>query len=154
MIDQLSSKIDGMASTYQEGDGNLESKKIGSLWTKQWFPYEPIPVSSQLAPYVVNVKGGHGEVYHWCACGESMTQPWADGTCKCSTGKDGWSSIKYMPRRDGYKLICGCKMCVNKPKYDGSCHVVWMDQNPMLACAGIFVINFAMATFFTTVFHP
>ena len=33
------------------------------------FPYDPIPVSPQMAPYVVYVKGGHGETYWWCAGG-------------------------------------------------------------------------------------
>ena len=39
----------------------MDHKRLGSLWTNVWFPYEPIPVSSQLKPYIVNVKGGHGE---------------------------------------------------------------------------------------------
>jgi CDGSH-type Zn-finger protein len=137
-----------------EAKSDLESKRIGSLWTNVWFPYEPIPVSSQLAPYVVNVEGGHGECYEWCACGESMTQPWADGQCKCSTGVGGWQSTKYMPRRDGYKLICGCKMCINRPKYDGTCTVVWFDQNPITGSGIIFSGGFILSFLVTFLFHP
>merc|ERR1719240_1971963 len=51
----------------------MESRRFGTMWHK-WFPYEPVPVSPQLGPYVVNVNGGHGEVYNFCACGESDTQ--------------------------------------------------------------------------------
>jgi CDGSH-type Zn-finger protein len=133
---------------------DFDQKRLGSLWTNVWFPYEPIPVSCQLKPYIVNVKGGHGETYHFCTCGEAMTQPWADGTCKCSTGKDGWASILYQPRRDGYKLLCGCKMCLNKPKYDGTCSVVWMDYNPGKGCGILFASGFLISTFFSYILHP
>jgi CDGSH-type Zn-finger protein len=133
---------------------DLDHKRLGSLWTNVWFPYEPIPVSAQLAPYIVNVKGGHGETYHFCSCGESMTQPWADGQCKCSTGKDGWQSIMYHPRRDGYKMLCGCKMCLNKPKYDGTCSVVWMDYNPGKGCGILFGSGFLISTILSYLMHP
>jgi CDGSH-type Zn-finger protein len=133
---------------------DLEHKRLGSLWTNVWFPYEPVPVSPQLAPYIVKVEGGHGEAYEWCSCGESMTQPWADGKCKCSKCVGGWSSTKYMPRRDGYKLLCGCKMCVNRPKYDGTCTVVWFDHNPVMGSAMIFGGGFTLATLVTYLFHP
>jgi len=133
---------------------DLEHKRLGSLWSNVWFPYEPIPVSSQLSPYIVNVKGGHGETYNFCSCGESMTQPWADGQCKCSTGKDGWMSIQYQPRRDGYKLLCGCKMCLNKPKYDGTCSVVWADYNPAKGCGILFGSGFLISSILSYVLHP
>jgi hypothetical protein len=133
---------------------DLEHKRIGSLWTNVWFPYEPIPVSSQLSPYIVFVKGGHGETYHFCSCGEAMTQPWADGQCKCSKGIEGWQSMMYQPRRDGFKLMCGCKMCTNRPKYDGTCTVVWADYNPGKACGWIFGSGFLISSILSYGMHP
>jgi CDGSH-type Zn-finger protein len=141
------------APAYAQPTPEMEAKRIGSLWHK-WFPYDPIPVSPQMAPYVVYVKGGHGEVYWWCACGESTTQPWADGTCKCSVGAEGWRAIQYMPRRDGYKLLCGSKMSVNKPKYDGTCTVMWADHNPGKTCVYVFVFAFVNAVWMSYLFHP
>jgi len=140
--------------TEVEATEDLEHKRLGSLWTNVWFPYEPVPVSCQLSPYIVNVQGGHGETYHFCTCGESMTQPWASETCKCSRGVDGFASIMYQPRRDGYKLLCGCKMCLNKPKYDGTCTVVWMDYNPGKGCLGLFASGFFISAFLSWTMHP
>jgi CDGSH-type Zn-finger protein len=135
-----------------EAKPDLESKRLGSLWTNVWFPYEPIPVSSQLKPYIVDVKGGHGETYNFCPCGESQTQPWCDNTCSKSKGV--WSSTQYMPRRDGYKLMCGCKMAINRPKCDGTCAVVYADHNPIMGSAAVFGFGFTLSVFVTYVFHP
>ena len=51
-----------------------------SLWNR-CFPYEQVPCSPQLIPCKVTVT--KDEVYNWCACGESTTQPW----CDCSSNE-------------------------------------------------------------------
>ena len=65
------------------------ARRYPSLWNR-WFPYEPVPFSPQLTPCKVTVT--KDEVYNWCACGESTTQPWCDcsadecssrGSCMC-----------------------------------------------------------------------
>ena len=40
------------------------------------FPHEPIPSTPKVGPYRTPVVGG--EMYHYCTCGESTTQPWCE----------------------------------------------------------------------------
>lgn len=131
----------------------LESKRYGHLWHK-WFPYDPVPVSPQIAPYIVNVQGGHGETYSWCACGESSTQPWCNGVCDKFEKKGIWKAVQYMPRRDGYKLLCGCKYAVNRPKCDGSCTTMYCDHYPLQAAGVIFGLSFTFSVFMSFLYHP
>ncbi|MCL7974035.1 MAG: CDGSH iron-sulfur domain-containing protein [marine benthic group bacterium] len=72
------------------------------------------PNVPQKAPYPVDLEAG--KKYAWCACGESSTQPFCDGSHK-GTG--------LMPRvftaedtKTAY--LCGCKHTGNGPFCDGN----------------------------------
>jgi CDGSH-type Zn-finger protein len=72
------------------------------------------PNIPQKAPYPVDLEAG--KKYAWCACGESSTQPFCDGSHK-GTG--------LMPRvftaedtKTAY--LCGCKHTGNGPFCDGN----------------------------------
>merc|ERR1712217_189105 len=117
------------------------------------FPYEPVPCSPQLAPYKVKVQ--KGEVYQWCACGECRTQPWCEdngGPAGCLSR--GFTSIPYIPRHTGTKLICGCKHCPQKPLFSGSCYTVWADYNIVQAAALSFSACFVGGVIITWMAHP
>jgi hypothetical protein len=45
-------------------------------------------------------------------------------------------------------------MCLNKPKYDGTCSVVWMDYNPGKGCGILFGSGFLISTIFSYLLHP
>merc|ERR1719282_1112059 len=70
-----------MGGTWEENGYEVSSHngapKIHSPWNK-WFPYEPVPFSPKLGPYKVWCE--EGQLYKFCACGESRTQPW----CECN----------------------------------------------------------------------
>ena len=95
-----------------------------SLWNK-WFPYEQVPCSPQLIPCKVTVT--KDEVYNWCACGESTTQPW----CDCSSNEclsRGYHPIVYISTQCP-ELMCGCIHGGMKPLCDGTCAMLWADNN-------------------------
>mmetsp|Transcript_94606 Transcript_94606/g.267088 ORF Transcript_94606/g.267088 Transcript_94606/m.267088 type:complete len:179 (-) Transcript_94606:79-615(-) len=126
--------------------------RIYSPWNK-WFPYEPVPCSPKIGPYVVNVEGQ--QTYWWCSCGESRTQPWCEGEggpsgCQCR----GFAPLPYVPRYSGRKLLCGCKHAGQKPLCNGTCCLVWSDVNTVPAIGLGFLGSFVTGLFLTWMMHP
>merc|ERR1711920_1077680 len=93
-----------------------------------WFPYEPVPFSPRLGPYKVNVRGG--ELYQWCSCGESITQPWCDDV-GCKDTK--FTPVPYVPMHTETKWFEGSKHSGSRPLFNGTCWLVWVDVNPIPA---------------------
>lgn len=65
-------------------------------------------------PYAVEVESGKS--YFWCACGESKSQPFCDGSHK---GSD-FTPVKYEAKESKKVFFCGCKGTASKPMCDGS----------------------------------
>ncbi|MEX1664300.1 CDGSH iron-sulfur domain-containing protein [Zhongshania arctica] len=65
-------------------------------------------------PYAVDVESGKS--YFWCACGESKSQPFCDGSHK---GSD-FTPVKYEAKESKKVFFCGCKGTASKPMCDGS----------------------------------
>jgi len=142
-----------MKGTWEENGYETSSHngapKIYSPWNK-WFPYEPVPHSPKLGPYKVWCNAG--ELYHWCACGESRTQPW----CECGgefNAQRGFRAVPYVPRVSGWKLMSGSKHR-GMPLFDGTCWLVWIDVNFYPACAIGLVTSFIFGICTTWLMSP
>jgi|TARA_B100000676_G_scaffold158500_1_gene156254 CDGSH-type Zn-finger protein len=72
------------------------------------------PVIAQKAPYEEAVT--EGESYWWCACGQSKSQPYCDGSHKGT----GISPVEYTAKRTKNIYFCGCKRSANQPLCDGA----------------------------------
>ena len=72
------------------------------------------PVRAADTPYAVEV--GAGQAYFWCACGQSQTQPFCDGSHK---GTD-FTPVKYEAAESKKVFFCGCKATQSQPLCDGS----------------------------------
>jgi CDGSH-type Zn-finger protein len=72
------------------------------------------PVRASDAPYAVNVE--KGKDYYWCACGQSKTQPFCDGSHKGTN----FSPVKYQAGESKTVYFCGCKQTASQPLCDGS----------------------------------
>lgn len=72
------------------------------------------PRIAQTAPYAVELE--QGKKYFWCACGQSKTQPFCDGSHKGST----FTPLKFEAAKTGTAWLCGCKHSSKAPYCDGS----------------------------------
>jgi len=66
------------------------------------------------APVRVELK--QGQIYTWCACGRSSTQPFCDGS-HVGTGLD---PLVFEAERDGEIYLCTCKQTRTPPVCDKS----------------------------------
>ncbi len=57
-----------------------------------------------------------GKTYFWCACGQSKTQPFCDGSHKTTD----FSPVKFVAEESKTIFFCGCKRTKNQPRCDGS----------------------------------
>jgi len=122
--------------------------KIYSPWNK-WFPYEPVPFSPRLGPYIEKLE--KGQEYYWCSCGESITQPFCDNV-GCEDTK--FEPVLYVPPYDEKVWFCGSKHSPSRPLFNGTCWTVWIDVNPFLAAAGGFGACFIFGLVATWFIHP
>ncbi len=75
----------------------------------------PEPKIAQKAPYKVKLEAN--KKYSWCTCGESMIQPFCDGTHK----KVGvFKSLPFQVEEEKEYYICGCKLTSTPPFCDGT----------------------------------
>ncbi|MBT8477839.1 MAG: CDGSH iron-sulfur domain-containing protein [Gemmatimonadetes bacterium] len=72
------------------------------------------PRIAQKEPYAVELEGG--KRYAWCACGESSSQPFCDGSHK---GTELSPSV-FTAEETKTAYLCGCKHSENAPFCDGS----------------------------------
>ena len=71
------------------------------------------PKCCQKMPYVLN---GEKKKYAWCSCGESVNQPFCDGSHKVTE----FNPIIVDNDNEGNIAWCGCKASSNAPYCDGS----------------------------------
>merc|ERR1712151_1362396 len=110
-------------------------------WNK-WFPYEPVPSTPRIGPY--REVCFEGDIYHFCTCGESESQPWCEGTEVCALPE--FKPRFFVPRHTGPFSLCGCKKAPTEI-CNGQCVLLWIDINPALSCVlgftGFFISGLA-----------
>lgn len=74
-----------------------------NLPTRTWSTSVADPVVAQPFPYMVDVQ--EGEIYKWCACGRSSTQPFCDD----SHDGTGLEPVLYVAESTKRVPFCGCK---------------------------------------------
>ena len=74
----------------------------------------PAPRIAQTAPYKVELEAG--KTYFWCACGQSKTQPFCDGSHKGTA----FTPTRLVAEDSRTAFLCGCKHSAKAPFCDGS----------------------------------
>jgi len=72
------------------------------------------PTRASDTPYAIEVESGKS--YFWCACGESKSQPFCDGSHKGTE----FTPVKYEAIESKKVFFCGCKATSSQPMCDGS----------------------------------
>ena len=72
------------------------------------------PRIAQKSPFGVQVEAGKS--YFWCACGQSKSQPFCDGSHKGSE----FTPVQYKSDASKQVWFCGCKHTKNRPLCDGT----------------------------------
>ncbi len=72
------------------------------------------PQIAQKSPYPVDLEAG--KTYFWCACGQSKSQPFCDGSHKTTE----FTPLKFTAEATKTAYLCGCKQSANRPYCDGT----------------------------------
>ncbi|MCM8596460.1 CDGSH iron-sulfur domain-containing protein [Accumulibacter sp.] len=75
---------------------------------------DPAPRMARTSPFSIDVEAG--KTYWWCACGQSATQPFCDGSHRGS----GFSPLRFDAAESGTVYFCGCKRTASSPLCDGT----------------------------------
>ena len=80
------------------------------------------PISAVMGPIKVEGPKIHNKKYRWCSCGQSLKQPFCDGSHEGTAFKPLRFSIEQSVKQVN---LCGCKLSSNKPFCDGEACKQW-----------------------------